>query len=249
MADDLPGFSQPIRTAHTRNGAALSAGALILGIGGIVTSFAPPVSLVLVVAGVTFGLLALRYPQRKRAIFALTCCGFAILFSGVASVLYDQRFVLQNTAATPASNPFAAGNIYYYDLTTGELVAGPLSWTAYPVNNHYVNGYPAGLPAKVFSCGDCSDPKQRRIAYLQTYAEQGSLPPTPPVGATTMHADPSTPTTMPGLVGGTAYSVYVIDGSMQGGWHEMNSDEGGKIVANALAPCPGQMSSPTPCTP
>lgn len=248
MSNDLPGFSRPNRKLHERTGGVFSGAALLLGIAGIVASIVPPLSLVFVALGVTFGLLALRYPERNRAAIGLICCGFALLFSGIASIFYYRQFIEKQSSAEVASR-LGVPSTYFYDLTNGELVVAPITWGASPVNNHYINGYPAGFEAKIFSCGDCSDLKQRQIAYLQVYAAKDTPLPTPPAGATTMPADPAPPTSQPGYTQGTQYAMFVMDGKIQGGWHDMSSNEGGQIVANAHAPCPGGVASPTPCSP
>lgn len=62
-------------------------------------------------------------------------------------------------------------SVYYYDLNTGELFAA-LSTEIPPIeapSGPLPNGKPAGVRAFVYSCGDCSDPAQRRVAWLEKY--------------------------------------------------------------------------------
>ncbi len=64
-----------------------------------------------------------------------------------------------------------SGNIYYYDLNTGQRFADKASLTA-PIDapsGPTPKGKNAGVKAYVFSCGDCSDETQQFVAWMERH--------------------------------------------------------------------------------
>jgi hypothetical protein len=63
------------------------------------------------------------------------------------------------------------GPVWYFDLGTGELFAASAAETP-PIpapSGVQINGVDAGVRAHVFSCGSCSDDRERVVLYLETF--------------------------------------------------------------------------------
>lgn len=92
----------------------------------------------------------------------------AVGLTGLALVhLYNSVAHMQPTMRTIS--------IYYYDLKTRELFAGPSNQLP-PVqtpSKSMIGDQPAGVRAHVHSCGACSDEKSRFISYLESFTPRG----------------------------------------------------------------------------
>ncbi len=68
-----------------------------------------------------------------------------------------------------------AGQVYFYDLSTGELFAASPSRLPPIAAPSDTGGNLQGVRAYVYACGDCSDSQPREIGYLMMYTSQYAL--------------------------------------------------------------------------
>lgn len=148
---------------------------------------------------------------------------------------------------SPPAPMYAPGQMYFYDLGTGQVFAAPESdvpLIAAPSGAMLAADTPGGVGVAVFACGDCRVASQRKVGYLATrvsMAVAARLMPTvefddPSIEQVWIIAAPSeaaaaTPTaTAPG-------------GNLQ--WQPADSPEGKAIRARVEKLCGDK--PPTPC--
>ena len=163
-----------------------------------------------------------------------------ILVSVSILVLIGSVFSLWRSCSRPSPR-FRAEN-WFYDLNTGQLFPGPRGAIP-PIDapsGPLPDGTPAGVRAHVFGCGGC-DPKNRTIAWLETYTVQERDQLTPPP-ITSLKAEDIKPF-MPAVQ--FSPRVKRVDGTA---WVSKDSPEGAILIRSALPQCPDG-SAPRECWP
>ena len=114
--------------------------------------------------------------EKRRHRRDAAAAAIILTFIVLAFVVYD-RFAISRDPARQAP----PSHLYYYDLrsTAAEpmdrVFVGPFETFARaeaPSKETLDDGLPAGVRAWVFSCGDCADPKQRFLGYLEMYTKE-----------------------------------------------------------------------------
>jgi len=91
----------------------------------------------------------------------VTVISVAVLILALGWIVQEVRFRWNRSAVIP--------DAWFYDLNTGQLFRAksnglpPIAAPSGPLPN----GKHAGVRAKVFACGDCSDPSNRFIGWLE----------------------------------------------------------------------------------
>ena len=91
----------------------------------------------------------------------VTVISVAVLILALGWIVQEVRFRWNRSAVIP--------DAWFYDLNTGQLFRAksnglpPIAAPSGPLPN----GEHAGVRAKVFACGDCSDPSNRFIGWLE----------------------------------------------------------------------------------
>lgn len=135
--------------------------------------------------------------------------------------------------------------VYYYDLSNGELFSGPSNQLP-PIetpSKGTIGGQPAGVRAHVLSCGECSNPKDRYIAYLESFTPEGKKAMLEPVIPT----DPSKGPPMTPMEREVGH-IFARP-NQEGGWVSATTEEGMKIMTEARSPCPDPNRFPHECLP
>lgn len=126
-------------------------------------------------------------------------------------------------------------DVYYYDLSTGQLFTGPSNQLA-PIEapSGPYNGKPGGVRAFVFSCTDCDDESTHFIGWLDMYtpeAKEALANPTAEMGA--------------------SFELYerghLVKRVEDETWVSANDPEGFRVMEAISQECPG--GRPQPCYP
>lgn len=169
---------------------------------------------------------------------------YNVVVSLVAVVLTIGALLFLFRTAFPNSSPQNLP-VYYYDLSNGELFAGPSNQLP-PIetpSKGMIGGQPAGVRAHVLSCGDCSNPKERYIAYLESFTPEGKKAMLDPV-------IPTDPSKGPPMTPMEREEGHIFARPTQeGGWAKATSEEGMKIMTEARTPCPDPNRFPHECLP
>ncbi len=124
-----------------------------------------------------------------------------------------------------SSNPASAGQRFYYDVTSGELVGfkadQPLPPVTLPSGNQ-------GVLAHVFACGDCSS--EQFIGYLEQYTDAYKQAVT--VDVTNMDG--------PALAPMSGHMVAADPNGGQPQWIESTSMQGSQVMRAASIRCDAQ---------
>lgn len=144
------------------------------------------------------------------------------------------------------TNRTPPGSSYFLDLTTNKLFTAAADQVP-PIKTpgrHMRDGQPAGVRAYVMSCGDCADTQSHMIAYLESFTSEGQRVMLEAAGemAILRNASDSPPQSR-------ETGCLVARADLQGGWIPASSQEGRRLVSDAMRPCPGTGNRPRSCRP
>lgn len=238
-----PAASPP--TPPPKSGA-LAIAALIVSILALISACFPPVSLLLLLVAFVLAVIGVVKPPRMLAAIAIVVCAFALVLN-VATLIWYFTVFARPAATLPMTadlldDPSDGFKVFYYDLSSGKVFAGP-SDALPPIetpSRAKINGQPAGVRAHVLSCGDCNDPKQRYVGYLETYTEERKQAMLDPMSSFKNRS---------GKPMGADEGHLVARGNLEGGWAEASSAEGMKVVSESRKGCKDPNAWPLECIP
>jgi hypothetical protein len=126
---------------------------------------------------------------------------------------------------------------YFYDLSNDQLFAADIKALPpipAPSGNKTPDGRDTGVRAIVFSCGDCTDEKQRYIGYLETL--------TPEAKETIIsrmnyaNGESSTAPATQDMQDPMMYGRMIMDPQI-GDWITMDSPDAGKLILDSMKKC------------
>jgi hypothetical protein len=153
-------------------------------------------------------------------------------------------YMVRSGAARRPRQPVTG--VWYLDLVSGELfTAKSDQLPPIPTDQDLPNGEPAGVLAHVRSCGDCDDPSQRFIAWVEKYTPEAKEYILNPQPIAEEKVDPLMLT--PGEEG-NLIALYEPGVSWdQLDWVPADSEEGWEVMGKARERCDG--GTPKECTP
>lgn len=134
-------------------------------------------------------------------------------------------------------NPDHPRRVWFYDTTTGSLfveMSDRVAPIESPAKSRESEGKPTGVRAYLFSCGSCSDEKERFIGYFETHtkAAQDAIINRPP------DREGVPPVDISSLVDEGTLVAKPVSGSAELVWVVMVSSEGQAIMRDAVSkPC------------
>jgi len=154
---------------------------------------------------------------------AVSILASAVLFLSLGWIAYQSRFFLIESSSAP--------DVWFYDMGSGKLFVvkstriPPIEAPSGPM----ANGHAAGVRARVFSCGDCSDRSERFIGWLEKH--------TPEAKQAMVHqqTDDGSPEPQSNITYLQGLLVRSVDGYY---WVEADSDEGRQIMQVSRKRCP-----------